>query len=98
MGDFAVRNDAITSEFNSAQLKSVDDVHCLGTAKTVDGYSQVYPNTADKPIPVALQTVGNVGDSIFKGHGFRDGRLRRQLGHLGQRALRQLPAWIVTER
>lgn len=65
MGEFAGRNDAFTSEFNSTQFKSVD-VHCLGTAKAVDGYAQVYPNTADKPIPVALQTVGSVGDSIFR--------------------------------
>jgi len=65
MGDFAGRNDAITSEFNSTQFKSVD-VHCLGTSKAVDGYAQVYPNTASAPIPVALQTVGSVGDSIFR--------------------------------
>jgi hypothetical protein len=65
MGDFAGRNDAITSAFNSSQFKSVD-VHCLGAAKVVDGYAQIYPNTADKPIPVALQTVGSVGDSTFR--------------------------------
>ena len=62
MGDFAGRNDAMTSEFNSTQFKSVD-VHCLGTAKAVDGYAQVYPNTADKPIPVALQ-IGNDGNPV----------------------------------
>jgi hypothetical protein len=65
MGDFAGRNDVITSEFNSSQFKSVD-AHCPGTARVVDGYAQIYPNTADKPIPVALQTVGSVGDSIFR--------------------------------
>jgi hypothetical protein len=65
MGDFAGRNDAFTSEFNSAQFKTVS-VQCLGTGKVVDGYAQVYPNTAESPIPVALQTVGSIGDNIWK--------------------------------
>jgi hypothetical protein len=65
MGDFAGRNDATTSEVNSTRFKSVD-VHCPGTTKVVDGYAQVYPNTAESPIPVALQAVGSVGDMIFR--------------------------------
>ena len=65
MGDFAGRDDAVTSEFNSAQFKTVS-VQCLGTGMVVDGYAQVYPNTAESPIPVALQTVGSVGDTIFR--------------------------------
>jgi hypothetical protein len=31
-----------------------------GTQKTIDGYAEIYPNTADSPIPVALQTVGSL--------------------------------------
>src|SRR5215207_7509377 len=65
MGDFAGRNDAFKGEFNSAQFKTLS-VQCPGTGLVVDGYAQVYPNTAESPIPVALQTVGSVGDTIFR--------------------------------
>ena len=69
MGTFSGRNDAFTSEFDSTQLKSVS-VQCPGPGndigKVVDGYAQIYPNTPESPIPVALQTVGSVGDSIWK--------------------------------
>ena len=69
LGRFSGRNDAITSEVNSAQFKSIS-VQCLGTGndigKVVDGYAQIFPNTSESPIPVALQTVGSVGDSTWK--------------------------------
>src|ERR671910_2674508 len=47
LGRFSGRNDAITSEVNSAQFKSIS-VQCLGTGndigKVVDGYAQIFPN------------------------------------------------------
>jgi hypothetical protein len=54
-----------TSEFNSAQQKNVS-VQCLNNGKAIDGYAQIYPNPESAPIPVALQTVGSVGDDMFR--------------------------------
>lgn len=65
MGAFAGRNDAFTSEYNSTQQKTVD-VQCLNNGVVVDGFAQIYPNSAQSPIPVALQTVGSVGDEMFR--------------------------------
>lgn len=65
MGTFSGRMDAFTSESNSAQFKTVS-VQCPGTGRVVDGYAEIYPNTASAPIPVALQTVGSIGDNIWK--------------------------------
>jgi hypothetical protein len=65
MGTFSGRNDAFTSEFNSTQFKTVS-VQGLGTGKVVDGKAEIYPNTADSHIPVALQSVGSIGDNIWK--------------------------------
>jgi hypothetical protein len=65
MGTFSGRMDAFTSESNSAQLKTIS-VQCPGTGRVVDGYAEIYPNTASAPIPVALQTVGSIGDNIWK--------------------------------
>ena len=65
IGDFAGRMDTFTSVGDSTQFKTVS-VQCPGTGRVVDGYAQIYPNTADSPIPVALQTVGSIGDNIWK--------------------------------
>ena len=65
MGTFSGRMDAFTSESNSAQFKTIS-VQCPGTGRVVDGYAEIYPNTADSPIPVALQTVGSLGNNIWK--------------------------------
>ena len=65
MGTFSGRMDAFTSESNSAQFKTIS-VQCPGTGRVVDGYAEIYPNTASAPIPVALQTVGSIGDNIWK--------------------------------
>jgi hypothetical protein len=65
MGAFSGRNDAFTSAFNSTPSKNIS-VQCLNNGKAVDGYAQIYPNTESAPIPVALQTVGSVGDDTFK--------------------------------
>src|SRR5215217_864982 len=65
MGTFSGRMDAFTSESNSAQLKTIS-VQCPGTGRVVDGYAEIYPNTASEPIPVALQTVGSIGNNIWK--------------------------------
>src|SRR5215208_5019574 len=65
MGTFSGRMDAFTSESNSAQFKTIS-VQCPGTGRVVDGYAEIYPNTASEPIPVALQTVGSIGNNIWK--------------------------------
>src|SRR5215208_5451522 len=65
MGTFSGRMDAFTSESNSAQFKTIS-VQCPGTGRVVDGYAEISPNTADSPIPVALQTVGSLGNNIWK--------------------------------
>src|SRR5215212_1960189 len=65
MGTFSGRMDAFTSESNSAQLKTIS-VQCPGTGRVVDGYAEINPNTASEPIPVALQTVGSIGNNIWK--------------------------------
>jgi len=65
MGTFSGRMDAFTSESNSAQLKTIS-VQCPGTGRVVDGYAEIYPNTASEPIPVALQMVGSIGNNIWK--------------------------------
>src|SRR5215204_5381936 len=65
MGTFSGRMDAFTSESNSAQFKTIS-VQCPGTGRVVDGYAEISPNTASAPIPVALQTVGSIGDNILK--------------------------------
>ena len=62
---FSGRMDAFTSESNSAQFKTIS-VQCPGTGRVVDGYAEISPNTADSPIPVALQTVGSLGNNIWK--------------------------------
>ena len=49
----------------TAQFKTIS-VQCPGTGRVVDGYAEIYPNTADSPIPVALQTVGSLGNNIWK--------------------------------
>src|SRR5215208_5236160 len=65
MGTFSGRMDAFTSESNSAQFKTIS-VQCPGTGRVVDGYAEISPNTASEPIPVALQTVGSLGNNIWK--------------------------------
>src|SRR5215208_7672692 len=65
MGTFSGRMDAFTSESNSAQLKTIS-VQCPGTGRVVDGHAEINPNTASEPIPVALQTVGSIGNNIWK--------------------------------
>ena len=65
MGTFSGRMDAFTSESNSAQFKTIS-VQCPGTGRVVDGYAEISPNTASEPIPVALQTVGSIGNNIWK--------------------------------
>jgi len=65
MGTFSGRMDAFTSESNSTQFKTIS-VQCPGTGRVVDGYAEISPNTADSPIPVALQTVGSLGNNIWK--------------------------------
>jgi hypothetical protein len=56
--------DAFT-ETNSTPVKTVS-VQCPGTGKVVDGYAQIVPQAASSPIPVALQTVGSLGDDFWR--------------------------------
>ena len=51
---------ALASSKSSGLGVPTISVQCPGTGRVVDGYAEISPNTADSPIPVALQTVGSL--------------------------------------
>jgi hypothetical protein len=64
MGDFAGRMDAFT-QTDSTPVKILT-VRCPGPGKAVDGEAQIVTQAASSPIPVALQTVGSLGDNLWR--------------------------------
>ncbi len=62
MRNFSGRVDAHT-ESNSSQLKTIS-VQCPSGERVVDGYADIMPSGANY-IPVALQTVGSIGNNVW---------------------------------